>query len=146
MRAYFFCNFAIRTIQQGIQASHALAEMYEKYSPESIQGSMLGEWARDHKTTILLNGGFHGTLIEIIKQFQNLEIGEGMVYPYSIFFEDEYTLNGAATAVGIILPSSVYEKEIKEMTMDQMLGLAPMNLSPLEMQLRAFLTKFSLAT
>ena len=58
MRAYFFGNLYMSSIQQGIQAAHAVADMFIKYSNENEPNyHPLREWATDHKTMILLNAG-----------------------------------------------------------------------------------------
>ena len=50
-KAYVFVMYNLSGIQKGIQATHAVAEL-------SLTGSKAYEdWAKNHKTLILLNGG-----------------------------------------------------------------------------------------
>jgi hypothetical protein len=99
MRAYFFTNYYMSPIQKGIQALHCVADMFV-YQP----CQMLEDWAGQHKTVVLLNGGNSADLIEINQQLKDAEV----TYPFSMFSEDEQSLNGAVTCVGIILPEKVY--------------------------------------
>ncbi len=135
MRAYFFGNMYLSSIQQGIQAQHTTSELFIKnreidlyeYTketgdnpPKSLVDSakkteLLYEWAREHKTSILLNGVFSSTLRELIARFNT----KHNPYPWTYFCEDEDAIGplvpttdgsgGALTCVGIILPEKIYE-------------------------------------
>jgi len=114
MRAYFFGNMYLSSIQQGLQAAHVLAEMFVKYETKCIienkydsnnVSAYLKEWGTQHKTIILLNGGYSETLNGLCNFFDNVE----NPYPWSYFNEGQDALNGALTSVGIILPERIYE-------------------------------------
>ena len=110
MRAYFFGNMYLSSIQQGIQAQHTTAELFIKYNPPGTdrlldEAPLLFEWASDHKTSILLNGGYSSTLREIIELFRD----EDNPFPWVSFNESEDALDGALTCVGIVLPARIYE-------------------------------------
>lgn len=112
MRAYFFGNMYLSSIQQGIQAAHAVADMFIKYSDENGPNfHTLREWAADHKTMVLLNGGFSSSIAELCQLFDSNE----NPFPWAPFYEEEAALNGALTTVGIILPEYIYigAKQIK---------------------------------
>jgi hypothetical protein len=103
MRAYFFQNFYLQGVHAGIQSQHTTAEMFVKYLADSKNKDMLYEWAMQHKTTIVLNGGMQSDL-------------EGIEYtltycrwPWASFREDQRALNGTLTNVGVILPEYIYE-------------------------------------
>jgi len=112
MRAYFFGNMYLSSIQQGIQAAHVTHELFNKYSTVSgADGlSILGHsdtlfsWSLSHKTMILLNGGYSENLREIIALFDTPE----NPYPWAHFNEGEDSLDGALTSVGIVLPEKIY--------------------------------------
>ena len=108
MRAYFFGNQYISSIQQGIQAGHVLSELFIKYNHYGYAGTsdctMLYDWATDHKTMILLNGGYSETLRELYAFLSS----EENPYPYANFHEGQDALDGALTSVGIILPEKIY--------------------------------------
>lgn len=102
MRAYFFQNFYLQGIHAGIQSQHTTAEMFVKYSIGSEQHSMLFDWAINHKTTIVLNGGTQSDLLAIEKLLDNCK------FPWAAFREATDALNGALTNVGVILPEYIY--------------------------------------
>ena len=56
-RCFTFGNFMLSSIQQGIQASHAITEMFVKYKKDSVQKETLYDWAEWHKTMVCKNGG-----------------------------------------------------------------------------------------
>ena len=109
LRAYFFQNMYLQGIQAGIQTQHTTTEMFVKYiirggSCYTKKEAIFDDWVCDHKTTIVLNGGMSGDLLELEKLLSS----EDNPYPWSSFRESEYALNGALTNVGIILPEKVY--------------------------------------
>lgn len=108
MRAYFFGNMYLSSIQQGIQAAHATHEMFTKYRNQVVPEKALYDWAIDHKTMILLNGGYAETIQELVFFFDR-QPGRGIDYPFAPFYEEKASLNGALTTVGIILPEKIYQ-------------------------------------
>jgi len=106
MRAYFFGNMYLSSIQQGIQAAHVVSELFVKYSTEnSVTTAHLREWAENHKTVILLNGGYSEHIRELIHFFHSAE----NQYPWTVFNESLDALDGAVTCAGIVLPEKIYE-------------------------------------
>jgi len=109
----------LSSIQQGIQALHATTEMYNKYTGhESVQWTMLNDWAQNHKTVILLNAGY-GQNIDVLNAFFEGIPRPGMTrlrevydnyspYPFAVFNESDEALGGAATSFGVILPAKIY--------------------------------------
>lgn len=105
MRAYFFGNMYLSSIQQGIQAAHATAEMFVKYdNTGSPEYSILDTWARDHKTMVLLNGGFAQELHNLVAFFGQKD----NPFPWAFFRESLEALDSALTTVGIVLPEEIY--------------------------------------
>jgi len=111
MRAYFFGNMYLSSIQQGIQAAHVTHELFTKYEISEIQqseynelGDSLWDWATNHKTMILLNGGYADNLRNLISIFDDPK----NPYPWASFNEGEDSLDGALTSVGIVLPEKIY--------------------------------------
>jgi hypothetical protein len=105
MRAYFFGNMYLSSIQQGIQAAHVVTHMFRDYRQASKRRKMLYEWANKHKTMVLLNGGGHRDLLNLVAF---LDVKQNP-YPWAMFAEDEESLNLTITSVGVILPEQVYE-------------------------------------
>lgn len=119
MRAYFFGNMYLSSIQQGIQAAHVVAEMFTKYPDGSVndthnQVGILNHWATQHKTMVLLNAGY-GEEIWALKGFFD---SKSNPLPWAHFCEGHDALDGAITCVGIILPEEFYEaaKELRTIT------------------------------
>lgn len=106
MRAYFFGNMYLSSIQQGIQAAHVTHELFSKYTSIAPVSDFLFDWAsHPHKTIVLLNGGYGDNLRELIHRFDTRE----NPYPWTFFNEGEDSLDGALTCVGIVLPEKIYE-------------------------------------
>ena len=105
MKAYFFGNFMLSSIQQGIQAAHVLAEMMLEYSnPANTDGQILHEWASSHKTIQLMNGGNQQDLLELKSFFETMDDGS---LPWGWFNEDFNSLNDCLTSVGIVVPDHI---------------------------------------
>ncbi len=120
MRAYFFGNSTyMSSIQQGIQSTHCMAEMYQKYLPqvpathkkaesvnqESVwQIAQMSEWATYHKTVILMNAGSHKNINDLHEFFKD----KSNKFPFAAFAEGNDELNGATTCTGIILMPKIY--------------------------------------
>lgn len=104
LRLYTFTNVYISSIQKGIQTAHVVSDMYTKYSNES---GYFNAWASDHKTIIVLNGGNQEMLSNTFMQMK--AFGFRYNYPFVSFHEDEQSLNGALTAIGIVLPEEIYD-------------------------------------
>lgn len=68
---------------------------------------MLFDWANNHKTTIVVNGGKSGDLNGILELLQRVEVYGGG-YPFAYFKETEEALNGALTNVGVILSERIF--------------------------------------
>lgn len=112
MRFYSFGNYYLSQIQQGIQAAHCAVDLIYKYHDNNnpslhfrTLSSMVNDWAINHKTMILLNGGNQEALV----QFYLFLDDPRNPYPFCHFQEDQQSLNNAVTSVGIILPEKIYE-------------------------------------
>lgn len=108
LRGYFFGNFYLSSIQQGIQACHVIQQMITNDSYSEFQNSMaakmLHDWNKYDKTIILLNGGDCEMLEDVKTSLSILAPG----FPRGYFVESTGALNGALTCVGVILPEYIY--------------------------------------
>ena len=112
MRGYFFGNFYLSSLQQGLQAAHAVADLFIEYPhANNSAGKLLRDWATNHKTIIILNGGNAETLDALYQEL--VPIADKAGFPVTIFREDEVSLNNATTCVGIVLPESWYDHDLK---------------------------------
>ena len=115
MRAYFFGNLYLSSIQQGIQSKHCGDEMVVKYAPDASNGvfesadvdkyQQLYNYLANHKTVICLNAGYSSTLHEIYAELDNTD----NPYPFAKFHESEEALDGALTCVGVVVPDAIYD-------------------------------------
>ncbi len=99
MRLYSFVNFYLSSIQQGIQTAHLVGEM--------SQGAHTGQfdvWANSFKTIIVLNGGNNKSLLDLRTTLQAYS-----EFPVGSFSEDDESLGGVLTCVGIIVPDYIWE-------------------------------------
>ena len=116
MRLYSLTNMYLSPIQQGIQTAHALHELYENYAGFSNEtSSKIHEWAKNHKTIIVLNGGYQSSIAESVELFA--DITNTLYLPYAFFNEEKNALNGALTAACIVVPEEIYNmSETKTVT------------------------------
>jgi len=115
MRAYVLVHSALSGIQKGIQGGHALVEMGLKSHP------LYKEWAEGHKTVIFLEGGFQADLEQaeaVMKEHLDGRPEWPSRLPWAAFREDRETLNGALTAVAVILTEKIYGEQIALTTGD----------------------------
>ena len=112
-RSYFFNNFYVAGIRTGIQAGHAVDEMWLELVEHLEAGTLdetkqnwlviLKEFAKTDKTFVVLNGGDHQQLQDLIAL-----LTENNDYPWS--FATEPGLNDAITSVRVVLPERLYDK------------------------------------
>lgn len=105
-RLYSLTNMYLSSIQKGIQTAHVVASMA---SGESGKNPDFNTWATTDRTIIVLNGGNSKSLFDFVCVLD--EYAEK--YAWDMFHEDHDSLNGALTAVGIVLPRKVYEGKSK---------------------------------
>ena len=118
LRAYYFGNFYLSSIQQGIQALHVTTEMYNKYQGYNTPArDMLEDWADKYKTVVLLNGGDQATLFETLGDLEPHFKTLGL--PYAFFREEESALNCSLTSFGVVLPEAVYDFKFNWQTLDE---------------------------
>jgi hypothetical protein len=111
LRLYTFANFYLSAIQAGIQSAHVVHELFVKYKnkPTSDHSRTLYDWATNHKTMIVLNGGANDGINAVADLFINNAKRLKFPAPFASFNEDDISLGGIMTAVGIILPEEIYE-------------------------------------
>ena len=106
MRCYHLCNMYLSSIQQGVQSAHAQMELFVKYRDISrTSTAMLYEWAKNHKTMIVLNGGFLYDMEESLDFFER----NRSFYPFASFYESKEALGGILTNIAIVLPEKIYK-------------------------------------
>jgi hypothetical protein len=106
MRFYAAGNMYLSSIQQGIQAFHCLGEMVSNRGAEI---GMVDEWLHNHKTLVCLNGGNNKSLTEFYDM-----IVDNPLYPVAKFHEDDQSMGGMLTCVGIIVPERIYAANLED--------------------------------
>lgn len=109
MRAYFWGNMYMSSIQQGIQSLHCLSEMYQKYTDSIVnteQREALFEWGLTYKTVIVLNAGEMSALEKVESLIESID---NPSYAWASWRESADAMNCALTSVGIILPERMYK-------------------------------------
>lgn len=108
MRFYSFGNYYLSSLQQGLQAAHGVGDILTSFDFDSEGFSQAYNWAKNHKTIVLLNGGNNASLHNTHEFFKMLST-EGMEFPFVKFHEDDASLNGTLTCVGIVLSAKIYD-------------------------------------
>lgn len=96
LRMYFFVMGNLSGRQQGIQAGHAAIEYQLKYGDTE----QYKDFANNHKTFILLDGGGSNDMIEREKELEAYGI------KFASFQEPD--LNNSISAIAFIVPEDIY--------------------------------------
>ena len=107
LRLYSFVTFYLaKGIHAGIQTGHAAVDLVQKYrclsGEPSEQTKMVEDWADNHKTFIVLNGGMH------VEMQRVLELTEKSGFPFAVFHESQEALNGIMTSIVVVLPEDIF--------------------------------------
>lgn len=107
MRAYFFTNMYLSSIQNGIQTAHCLSNLFLIYTHlQNKKTEQLFQWAENYQTIIVLNGGDSDNLIDINNVIATLDL------PFANFYEGG--LGNTLTTIGVIVPEMYYNTSIEE--------------------------------
>ena len=120
MRAYFVNNMYLSSIQNGIQPAHVIHEMFRKYDGvicgDNLEKRLqLYDWADNHKTIIVLNGG----MTEHLEKF--LQLVENSQFTFATFYEPG--IGNALTSIGIIVPEYFYTATEEELLSNENVDL-----------------------
>lgn len=109
MRLYSFTHCYMSPIQHGIQTGHLTDSMTVEYILEykETQSEVYKDWIKNHKTYIVLNGGNSRNIADISNHLEYY--GEALKLPYGTFCEDEDSMEGILTCVGIVVPECYYD-------------------------------------
>jgi hypothetical protein len=120
---YFFCNHYMAGIHGGIQSLHAAVQMAVDFLPGVPGHEVFYDWATSSApTAILLNAGYASRLERVACAIEamNRNPVDGVVLPFARFHEGQEELNGALTAVALVVPGpwvasrySVPEEELR---------------------------------
>jgi len=109
----FVAGLYLSPLQCGLQTAHAVSEMYAHHvnlsGPMSKRMRVYDEWAQSNKTIVILNALNSKGVIDVHKAL--MPFAPMYDLPLAIFNEDEQSLNGAATACGMVLPKKYFDVE-----------------------------------
>ena len=106
----FVAGLYLNELQKGLQTAHVVGDMAAQVvsatpmAPEAIHA--FRSWASTDKTIIILNALNHGGVVQLESVLSELAAGLGL--PCATFREDEVSMNGMATAIGIVVPEKYY--------------------------------------
>jgi len=108
MRLYAFTSMYLEGIHAGIQTAHLVSELAVKYTIHPSQREIFHTWAVHHKTIFISNGGYASSLRD---RYSRLKEKADLYYlPVAKFHESQDALDGAITAIGIIVPEEFYSR------------------------------------
>ena len=138
MRAYFFNNQYLAGIHNGIQAGHALDQLWSNFvemkkmsKANKAKFAMLRDFSKNHKTWIVLNAGDHDALGNL----HTFMTGQN-TYPVAMF--QEPGLNFSNTSIVVILPERMYDDTAR--AVGKALLKAETNPTPFNLNLVAIMT------
>ena len=103
----FVAGLYLNELQKGLQTAHVVGELFITPAHLQCQREALTQWAENDKTIIILNAHNHGGVLTIRDGMQSLADELGL--PSAIFHEDIVSMNGMATAFGVIVPETLYD-------------------------------------
>ena len=111
MRMYFITNLYLSSIQNGIQPAHVVHEIFRKYrkAEESQACKELYDWADNHKTIMVINGGMTEHMLEARELIVHACQGnrtDGPKHAWTSFYEPG--IGNALTCVGVVAPTWWY--------------------------------------
>lgn len=113
MRLYSIVNMYMQGIHAGIQTAHAVHTLAQKYDLHTLHGEdipargVYERWVENHKTIYVKRGGDHEGLESLYTRVRPLCKLLGL--PHVKWRESNAALRGATTAIGIVIPSDVYD-------------------------------------
>ena len=105
-RLYCLTNSYLSSLQKGLQTAHVVSEIYSCATELPDEKKIFNQWVEQDRTIIILDGGNCASL----EAFEHFLTTSECDWPWASFREDDQSLNGAITAVGVIVPESVYQQ------------------------------------
>jgi hypothetical protein len=102
----FVAGLYLSELQKGLQTAHVAAEM-SQYKQSSSQARDFNTWVREDKTIIICTAGNHKGVVDCWAELER--INSALCLPAAIFREDEQSMNGMATACGVIVPKKYWD-------------------------------------
>jgi hypothetical protein len=103
----FVANHYISPLQCGLQTAHVVSEL-SRYKQNTHQAHIFNAWAENDKTIIICGAGNHKGVMDCHAELVRTG-GGALLLPVALFREDEQSMNGMATACGVIVPEQYYD-------------------------------------
>lgn len=119
----FVANHYISPLQCGLQTAHVVSEL-SRFKINTPQATAFNAWAATDKTIIICGAGNHGGVMRCYAELVRTG-GDPLQLPVALFREDEESMNGMATACGVIVPEQFWDVKFNEavnLTSDQIGG------------------------
>jgi hypothetical protein len=109
----FVAGGYLSQLQLGLQTAHAVANISVKYSEWDHQDDAYRTWAAEDKVIIIYSAFNSQGVLDCFAELSRT--GTALDLPMSIFFEDQESLNGAATACAVVVPQKYWDaKPLKD--------------------------------
>ena len=105
----FVAHHYLSPLQCGLQTAHVVSELAATGDPRDSTDPFF-IWAKDDKTIIICGAGNHIGVVDAFTQFElfNTRLRH-LTLPTALFEEDVDSMNGMATACGVIVPNRFYD-------------------------------------
>lgn len=104
----FTANLYLSPLQLGLQTAHVVSEISRRsHSYGQYSKNVYADWADQDKTIIICGAMNHRGVKDCWAEIERINGALGL--PAAIFHEDEDSMNGMATACGVIVPQRLYD-------------------------------------
>lgn len=104
----FVANHYLSPLQCGLQTAHVVSEIAVADHLTLSLYQSFRDWAQDDKTIIICGAGNHQGVLNCWAELKRTAVDPGFVTG-AIFREDEQSMNGMATACGVIVPQRYWD-------------------------------------
>lgn len=112
----FVAGLYLSELQKGLQTAHVVGEV-SQYKPNTSQGRDFSTWAREDKTIVICSAANHQGVVDCWAELER--VNSALCLPAAIFREDEQSMNGMATACGVIVPKKYWDVRFFEADMHE---------------------------
>jgi len=107
----FVANHYLSPLQCGLQTAHVVGELaHRSNNIEPYIFHIFNEWSSKDKTIIICAAGNQAGVLNAFDELATMQAA--IELPIGLFREDEQSMNGMATACGIIVPEKIWGAEM----------------------------------
>lgn len=109
----FVAGGYLSPLQLGLQTAHVVANISVAYNEWNHELAAYQTWAAEDKVIIICSAFNSQGVLDCFAELSRS--GRALDLPMSIFFEDQESLNGAATACAVVVPQKYWDaKPLKD--------------------------------